>query len=100
MSVSSSSADVLATVPMAEAVSADSPVLAMSAMGCTATAVTGAFAAVDPDAFKAAANAMAMMGLAGEAAAAKASGTGSVGVAFMDELSLFNASERVSGIRE
>ena len=72
----------------------------ITAMGCTATAVTGAFAAVDPDAFKAAANAMAMMGLAGEAAAAKASGTGSVGVAFMDELSLFNASERVSGIRE
>ena len=72
----------------------------ITAMGCTASAVTGAFAAVDGDAFKAAWNAMAMMGVAGDKAAAACSGTGSMGVAFMDALSNFDGEQAAGLIRE
>ncbi|MCQ2182404.1 MAG: hydroxyethylthiazole kinase [Bacteroidales bacterium] len=64
----------------------------VTAMGCAATALTGAFLAVSESPFKAAHHAMAMMGVCGEAAAkAKGGrGLGSFAVEFMDELSRFN----------
>lgn len=62
----------------------------VTAMGCTATAITGAFAAVDKDPFRAALNAMAVMGVAGELAAACSNGTGSLAVNFIDCLSRFD----------
>jgi hydroxyethylthiazole kinase len=58
----------------------------VTGLGCTATALTGAFAAVNPDPLKAAAHAMAVMGIAGEIAAEKASGPGSFQMRFLDAL--------------
>jgi hydroxyethylthiazole kinase len=55
-------------------------------MGCTATAVTAAFAAVNADALQAAAHAMAVVGIAGEIAAERSAGPGSLQVNFLDVL--------------
>ena len=59
---------------------------AVTGMGCTSTALVGAFAAVEPDAMVAATAAMAVMSLVGERAAANARGNGSMQVQFLDEL--------------
>ena len=59
---------------------------AVTGMGCTATALVGAFAAVEPDPMIAATAAMAVMSLAGERAAAYSHGNGSMQVNFLDEL--------------
>ncbi len=69
-----------------------SPLMAkVTAMGCTASALTGAFAAVSPhDAFRAALHTMALMGTAGEIALSKSTGTGSLAVNFIDALNNFN----------
>jgi hydroxyethylthiazole kinase len=58
----------------------------VTGMGCTATALTGAFAAVVDDPMVAAAAAMAVMSLAGERAAGSSRGNGSMQVNFLDEL--------------
>ena len=58
----------------------------VTGLGCTATALTGAFASVDPSPFEAAATAMAVMGIAGEMAGEKAPGPGSFQVEFLDAL--------------
>lgn len=63
----------------------------VTAMGCTASALTGAFLAIDSDAFVASQNAMALMGVAGEEAMKKSSGTGSLRLHFLDELTSFSA---------
>jgi hydroxyethylthiazole kinase len=63
----------------------------VTGMGCTATAVCGAFAAVNADAAEAAANAMTLMGRCGEQAALAANGPGSFQVAFLDALYRFEA---------
>ncbi len=63
----------------------------ITGMGCVATAITAAFAAVDPSRFHAAANAMSLMGIAGEIAAERSSGPASFEVAFID--ALYNLSE-------
>jgi hydroxyethylthiazole kinase len=63
----------------------------VTGLGCTATALVGAFAAVNPSARDASLNAMAVMGIAGEIAACGAKGTGSFLPAFMD--ALYNLSE-------
>ena len=54
--------------------------------GCTATALIGAFAAVNSSFSDAAAHAMAVMGIAGELAAAESSGPGTFQVKFLDAL--------------
>ncbi len=58
----------------------------VTGMGCTATAICGAFAAINPDPFEAAINAMSVMGICGEIALAKSTGPGSFQVAFLDAL--------------
>jgi hydroxyethylthiazole kinase len=58
----------------------------VTGMGCTASAITGAFAAVNPSPFKAAAHAMSVMGIAGEIAAEHSAGPGSFQVNFLDAL--------------
>lgn len=58
----------------------------VTGMGCTATVVVAAFAAVNPDRIEAATHAMTIMGIAGEAAAKKSSGTGSMQMNFLDML--------------
>jgi hydroxyethylthiazole kinase len=58
----------------------------VTALGCIASALTGAFAAVNKSYLHAAANAMALIGIAGEIAAERCTGPGSFQVSFMDAL--------------
>jgi hydroxyethylthiazole kinase len=58
----------------------------VTGLGCTATALCGAFAAVNQNFDKAAAHAMAVMGIAGEMAAQDAPGPGTLQVNFIDSL--------------
>lgn len=58
----------------------------VTGMGCTATALIGAFAAINTDYFAAATHAMAIMGIAGELAAAVKAAPGSLQVNFLDVL--------------
>jgi hydroxyethylthiazole kinase len=58
----------------------------VTGLGCTASALTGAFAAVNPSALRAAAHAMAVMGIAGEIAAERSAGPGSLQVNLIDAL--------------
>jgi hydroxyethylthiazole kinase len=68
-------------------ISSGTPLMArVTGMGCTASALTGALAAVNPDFLEAAAHAMAIMGVAGEMAAEIAKGPGSLVPAFHDAL--------------
>jgi hydroxyethylthiazole kinase len=66
----------------------------ITGIGCSATALIGAFCAVQPDAWRATVSAMALMGLAGEIAAEKVivrrQGVGSMQVALLDELQLLD----------
>ena len=58
----------------------------VTGLGCTASALCGAFAAVNSDFVLAAAEAMAVMGIAGEMSAMKSFGPGSMQVNFLDAL--------------
>lgn len=58
----------------------------VTGMGCTATAIAGAFASVNGNYLEAATHAMAVMGIAGGIAAAKSNGNGSMQVCFLDTL--------------
>lgn len=58
----------------------------VTGMGCTATAVIGAFAAINSNPLLAARHAMIVMGIAGELAAKQAKGNGSMQMHFLDEL--------------
>ena len=58
----------------------------ITGMGCTASALCGAFSAVQPDPLRAAVDAMAVMGIAGEMAHAQAQGPGSMAAGFFDAL--------------
>ncbi len=59
----------------------------VTGMGCLASAVVGAFCAIQKDPTKAAANAMAYFGIVGERAANSATGPGSYSTLFLDLLS-------------
>jgi hydroxyethylthiazole kinase len=58
----------------------------VTGMGCTATAITGAFLAVNGDPLAGCTHAAILMGIAGEMAAKKADGPGSFKLAFIDAL--------------
>jgi hydroxyethylthiazole kinase len=58
----------------------------VTGLGCTASALTGAFAAVNPSPLLAAANAMAVLGIAGELAAERSRGPGTLQLHIIDEL--------------
>ncbi len=58
----------------------------VTGLGCTASALCGAFAAVEKDAMMAAAKAMSVMGIAGEMAASLSAGPGSLQMHFLDIL--------------
>ena len=59
----------------------------VTGMGCSATALIGAFVAVNPaDPFLATVSAMALMGIAGEKAAQYSAGPGSLQMNFLDQL--------------
>lgn len=64
-----------------------SPLMAkVTGMGCTATALIGAFVAINPHHLMAAMHAMTVMGVAGELAAQKAEGPGTMQLYFLDAL--------------
>ena len=65
----------------------------VTGMGCIATAITGAFAAVNPLPLQAAAHAMAAVGIAGELAAERSTGPGSFEPQFLDALYLLQESD-------
>ena len=63
----------------------------VTAMGCAASALTAACLAVEPDAFRAAASALVIIGVAGELAGAQAQGPGSFAAAILDTLDHLDA---------
>lgn len=65
----------------------------VTGLGCTASALCGAFAAVEKSFFTAAVCAMAVMGIAGEIAAGKAEGPGSLQMHFLDTLYRLSADD-------
>jgi hydroxyethylthiazole kinase len=65
----------------------------VTGLGCAASALTGAFAAVNPSPLQAAAHAMAVMGIAGEMAAERSAGPGSFQVNFLDALHCMQESD-------
>jgi hydroxyethylthiazole kinase len=58
----------------------------VTAMGCAASALVGAALAVEPDAWKATAAALIIIGVAGEMAAARARGPGSFAMEILDAM--------------
>lgn len=66
----------------------------ITGVGCSATALIGAFCAVQPDAWRATTSAMALIGLTGQIAAEKAqargAGVGSMAALLLDELQLLD----------
>jgi len=71
----------------------------VTGLGCTASALCGAFAAVNKDPQKAAAHAMAVMGIAGEMAAGEAKGPGSLQMHFIDALYRMSESDIETRLR-
>jgi hydroxyethylthiazole kinase len=71
----------------------------VTALGCAASAVVGAFLAVEPEPLPAAASALAIFGLAGERAAAGAAGPGSLRMRIVDELAALDERALASGVR-
>jgi hydroxyethylthiazole kinase len=67
--------------------------------GCTATVIIGAFLAVDPNPLEAATTGLSYFGLAGEKAAAKASGPGSFQIALLDALYEMKEEELKAGAK-
>ena len=65
----------------------------VTGMGCIATAITGAFAAVNSRPFQAAAHGMGAVGIAGEMAAERSAGPGSFPAQFLDALYLLRESD-------
>lgn len=71
----------------------------VTGMGCTASALVGAFAAVNPSPVRAAAHAMALMGIAGEMAAERAEGPGTLQLYFLDALARIEATDVTRRLR-
>lgn len=71
----------------------------MTGSGCTATAIIGAFLAVDNDPVEATTTALAYFGLAGERAAAKAHAPGTFQMALLDALYTMGEKELREGAR-
>ena len=67
--------------------------------GCTATVMIGAFLAVNPDPLEAATTGLSYFGLAGEKAAAKASGPGGFQIALLDALYEMKEEELKAGAK-
>jgi hydroxyethylthiazole kinase len=71
----------------------------VTGMGCTATALCGAFLAVNPSFSSAAAGAMAVMGIAGEIALQGCKGPGSLQMGFIDTLFCLSEADIIDRIR-
>jgi hydroxyethylthiazole kinase len=83
----SGEADLVSDGERLAAIANGHPLMAkVTAMGCAASALVAACCAIEPDAWRAAAAALVIAGVAGELAAAKAEGPGSFAVAIIDAL--------------
>jgi hydroxyethylthiazole kinase len=71
----------------------------VTALGCAASAVIGAFLTVEPDPLEATAQGLAAFGLAGERAAARAVGPGSLRWQIVDELALLDEATLRVGVK-
>ena len=71
----------------------------VTGLGCTASALCGAFLAVQSSALRAAAHTMAVMGIAGEIAAERAEGPGSLQMHFLDALANLNGEDIAQRMR-
>ncbi|MBV9539276.1 MAG: hydroxyethylthiazole kinase [Acidisphaera sp.] len=71
----------------------------VTGLGCTATALVGACIAVERDALAAAAHGLALTGVAGEIAAARSRGPGSLQMEFLDALHALNAATLRARVR-
>jgi hydroxyethylthiazole kinase len=71
----------------------------VTALGCAASAVIGALLTVEPDPLEAAAQGLAIFGLAGERAAARAAGPGSLRWRLLDELALLDEATVRAGVK-
>ena len=71
----------------------------VTGLGCTATSLCAAFASVTSDPARAAAQAMVVMGIAGEMAAEKAEGPGTLQLHFLDALYLLTEEDILRRIR-
>jgi len=75
----------------------------ITGVGCSATALVGAFCAVQPDAWRATVSAMAYLGMVGEVAAqavqAKGQGVGSLQMALLDQLQLLDEATFVQRLK-
>lgn len=77
-----------------------SPLMAqVTAIGCALSGITAAFCAVEPNGFEAASAAAAVVGLAGERAAATATLPGSFRTAFIDALAAIGPADVAEGVR-
>ncbi len=65
----------------------------VTGLGCTASALCGAFAVVDNNPLETAAKAMVVMGIAGEMAVEKSAGPGSLQMNFLDILYNLSAND-------
>jgi hydroxyethylthiazole kinase len=71
----------------------------VTALGCAASAVIGAFLTVEPDPLAAAASGLAIFGLAGERAAALAAGPGGLRWQIVDQLALLDEATVLAGVQ-
>lgn len=71
----------------------------VTGMGCTATAIVAAFAAVNPNYLQAATHGMAAMGISGEIAAKEAKGNGSMQLHFLDALYSLSATDLETNLK-
>ena len=72
----------------------------VTAMGCTASSVVAAFAAINPDAFEASLHAMALMGVVGEEAAKRVKGPGSLLTEFVDLMYTITPEQLAEAVRQ
>jgi hydroxyethylthiazole kinase len=77
----------------------DSRMTRVTALGCAASAMVGAFLVVERNPLLAASQALAVFGLAGERAAAAAPGPGSLRWQIVDQLALLDATAVLEGVR-
>jgi hydroxyethylthiazole kinase len=82
-----------------EVANGDPRMTRVTALGCAASAVIGAFLTVDLEPLRAAAAGLAIFGLAGERAATAAAGPGSLRWRILDELALLDEAAVLEGVR-
>jgi hydroxyethylthiazole kinase len=82
-----------------EVANGDPRMTRVTALGCAASATIGAFLAVEDDPLRATAHALAVFALAGERAAARARGPGTLKVELLNELALLDEATVRAGVR-